>query len=166
MHVWEYGERLTAFLQGRGAALEDQRELRMRSGEFSRPSDIDLLDEDLLRWASEKRLTAHTVIDSHPVTREREYGFRVTAFSEEKLRRLSPDEIWLFYVSPEVTLRRIELDPAGRPAITVEEARMHSAAQAAVACTFGIVAGCPVYMFDTDTNQHALVERLVGRLND
>lgn len=165
LEIWEYGARLTDFLQKRGASLQDQDELRTRSSGIAQPSDIEALDEQLIEWTAASRLSGHTLIDSHPVTKE-DYGFRVTAFSGEKFRQLRPDEIWLFYVAPEVTLDRISRKPAGRPMITLEEARMHNAAQASVASTFGIVAGCPVYMFDTDIDQAKLVGRLAARLTD
>lgn len=163
LHVWEYGARLTAFLRTRGTVLNDQHELRSQSARIVTPSDIDALDRKLLEWVAENRSRGHVVIDSHPVTKE-DYGFRVTAFSGDAFRRLGPDEIWLFYVAPEETCRRISKDAAGRPTITPEEARIHSAAQASVACTFGIAAGCPVYMFDTDVDQAGLVDRLAARL--
>lgn len=163
LHIWEYGARLTSFLQNKGLVIKDQDELRSRSGEVAQPSDIEALDEQLLEWVTTSRLRWHTLIDSHPVTKEH-YGFRVTAFSIEKFKQLHPDEIWLFYVAPEVTLDRIARNPAGRPNITLEEARMHNAAQASVACTFGIAAGCPVYMFDTDICSVNLIDKLAAHL--
>ncbi|MBI1689672.1 ATP-binding protein [Methylorubrum sp. DB1722] len=163
LNVWEYGARLTEFLRSRGTELKDQDELRSQSARIVTPSDIDALDGKLLEWVAETRSRGPVVIDSHPVTKE-DYGFRVTAFSGDGFRRLGPDEIWLFYVAPEVTCRRISKDAAGRPTITLEEARIHSAAQASVACTFGIAAGCPVYMFDTDVDQADLVDQLAARL--
>lgn len=163
LNVWEYGSRLTDFLKSRGSDLSNQDELRARSADVVRPSDIDELDDELLRWTATNRLLGHTVIDSHPVTKE-EYGFRVTAFSLERFQSLRPTEIWLFYVPPELAVERIARDPAGRPSISIEEARMHSFAQASVACTFGIAAGCPVYMFDTAVDQTTLVDDLATRL--
>ena len=165
LSVWEYGARLTDFLQERGALLQDQDELRSRSAGIAQPSDIEALDEQLIKWTEMNRMSGHTVIDSHPVTKEN-YGFRVTAFCIDKFKQLNPDEVWLFYAAPEVTLDRISRHPAGRPMITLEEARMHSAAQASVACTFGIAAGCPVYMFDTNIDQAKVVDRLAARLSD
>lgn len=159
LEVWEYGARLTNFIKTRGSALDNQDELRARSAEIVTPSDINALDDQLLDWTSENRKRTHCVIDSHPVTKE-SYGYRVTAFSAERFRLLAPDEIWLFYVDPEVTIERIRNDPAGRPMISFEEARIHSASQASVACTFGVVAGCPVYMFDTNIERTKLIEKL------
>lgn len=161
--VWEYGARLTEFLKARGAEIADQRELRSRSAGVAAPSDIDALDALLQAWVEEPRDSQHLLIDSHPVTKEN-YGFRVTAFSLDRIKLLQPDEIWLFYVTPETTVERIRSDSAGRPEITLEEARMHTLVQASVAVTYGVAAGCPVYMFDTDVDQTELVTRLCGRL--
>lgn len=161
--IWEYGARLTRFLQERGSLVKDQDELRARSAGVVTPADIDSLDDELLAWTAESRQTSHCVIDTHPVTKE-DYGYRVTAFSVERFRQLKPDEIWLFYVAPDITVDRIARKAAGRPTITLEEARIHSAAQASLACTFGVIAGCPVYMFDTNVEQAVLVARLARRL--
>jgi adenylate kinase len=127
------------------------------------PTDIDALDDLLLGWIKKRRGAQHLLIDSHPVTKE-QYGFRVTAFSLDRFKSLQPSEIWLFYASPEVTVDRISRAPSGRPEITLEEARMHTATQASMAMTYGIIAGCPVYMFDTDVDRATLLERLRGRL--
>ena len=163
LNVWEYGARLTEFLQHRGSMVKDQDELRTESAKIATPVDIDSLDNRLLVWTAENRRTGHSIIDSHPVTKEH-YGYRVTAFSADRFKQLNLDEIWLFYVAPDVTVERIARKAAGRPTITLEEARIHSAAQASVACTFGIVSGCPVYMFDTNVVQTALITQLTRRL--
>lgn len=163
LQVWEYGARLTTFLQDRGASVSSQDELRAHSAKIATPDDINALDEELLRWWGQARMRGSAVIDSHAVTKE-DYGFRVTAFSIEQFQQLAPDEIWLFYTAPEVALERISRAPGGRPMISVEEARMHTAAQASVASTFAIASGCPLYMFDTDTDQDSLVDRLICRL--
>lgn len=163
LQVWEYGARLTAYIQGQGQALADQAQLRSQSSIIVRPEHVDALDEQLIKWTQKRRSHSHVLIDSHPVTKEA-YGFRVTAFSEQKIRQLRPDEIWVFYTSPDVALQRIRHKADGRPEISLEEARMHTISQAAVATTYGVLCGCPVYMFDTDRNQQELVEVLVKRL--
>lgn len=164
IEVWEYGGRLTSFLQARNSTLANQDELRTRSATIATPEHIDAVDDLLLDWIRKGRSSCHLLIDSHPVTKE-EYGFRITAFSLDRFKALGPDEIWFFYTEPEVTIERIAKNAAGRPSISKEEARMHTFAQGAVAATYGIAAGCPVYMFDTDTSQEELVERLRRRLD-
>lgn len=160
---FEYGSELTKYIQERDASLKNHDELREKSSGVVTPEDIAALDEILLRKVGDFRKAHSILIDSHPVTKE-SFGFRVTAFSQEKVVQLNPDEIWVFYASPEVTLQRIEEAHVGRPSITKEESRMHTSLQASVAATYGIMAGVPVYNFDTNRSQNELVGELLARL--
>lgn len=161
--VWEYGARLTEHLRAAGVDLADQDELRQKSSRLAIADAIDEVDDRLLEFVAARRLEGHVLIDSHPVTREH-HGFRITAFSHDRFRTLAPDEIWCFYTAPEVAVAHIAADPRGRPAVDVETARMHTMLQASVAATYGIAAGCPVYLFDTDCDQGELVAELRNRL--
>ena len=76
----------------------------------------------------------------------------------------APDEIWVLFATPGETRRRIGNDSGGRPLITEEEARLHTALQASVAATYGIISAAPVYLFDTDLPREELITRLKGRL--
>lgn len=160
---WEYGARLTDHIQRKGIELADQDQLRRESSKVALAETIRELDRLLVTFIEDHRGNAHVLIDSHPVTKEG-HGFRITAFSHSDFARLRPDEIWVLYTSPEVAVSRIRNDPGGRPAIDVETARMHTFLQASVAATYGIAAGCPVYLFDTDRDRDALVQELAGRL--
>lgn len=160
---FEYGAELTKFIQERNASIVDQEELRARSAEVVRPEDVDGLDEKLLDQVDKLRGKRPIVIDSHPVTKE-SYGFRITAFSEDKIQRLQPDEIWVLFAAPDVIRGRIQRAPAGRPMISEEEARTHTVTQASVAATYGVLVGAPVYLFDTDQDQEKLVSILLKRL--
>jgi adenylate kinase len=164
IYRFEYGAELTKYIQERDASLTSQEELRARSAGVVRPEDVDTLDEKLLDIVDDLRGSRPVIIDSHPVTKEG-YGYRITAFSQEKVRRLRPDEIWFLYTAPDIARNRIGAKPDGRPMITEEEARMHTAAQAAVASTYGIMTGAPVYLFDTDREQASLVQDLLRRLD-
>ncbi len=161
--LWEYGARLTEHLRSRGVDLVDQKELREKSSHVALGEVINEVDDHLLAFVAERRAFGHVIIDSHPVTREH-YGFRITAFSHERFRMLAPNEVWCFYTAPEIAIARIEADPRGRPQIDVETARTHTSLQASVAATYGIAAGCPVYLFDTDREQSELVTELKARL--
>ena len=161
--IWEYGARLTDFLRERGIELADQDELRTKSSRLAIAQSINDLDDRLLEFVEEHRLVSPVLIDSHPVTLEH-HGFRVTAFSLDRLRTLAADEIWCLYTAPEVAVARIADDPRGRPLVDVETARMHTTLQASVAATYGIAVGCPVYMFDTDREQAGLVAELRSRI--
>ena len=146
--VWEYGARLTAHLRAGGVDVADQDELRRQSSRLAVAKAVDEVDDQLLAFVAATRGRGHVLIDSHPVTREH-HGLRITAFSHEHFRHLAPDEIWCFYTAPEVA---------------VETARMHTILQASVAAAYGIAAGCPVYLFDTDREQAGLVAELRARL--
>jgi len=161
--VWEYGERLTEYLKARNTGLADQADLRQKSAAVVTPEDVQAVDKLLLGFVETSRDQGHVIIDSHAVTKEN-YGFRVTAFSSEQLMQLKPDEIWVLYAAPEITLTRISEDPGGRPEVSAEEARMHTFLQASVATSYGIATGKPVYLFDADRSQKELVSDLVKRL--
>jgi adenylate kinase len=112
---------------------------------------------------TEHRNSRAIVIDSHAVTKE-EYGYRITPFSLDQFARTAPDEIWVLFASPEATRGRIAADAAGRPMVSEEEARMHTALQASVAASYGTSLGCPVYLFDTVAPRDELADRLARRL--
>lgn len=161
--LWEYGARLTSHLQAGGVDLADQAELRARSSKIAFAAAIDELDDQLLAFVKDNRPHRDVFIDSHPVTREA-HGFRITAFSHDRFRELAPNEIWLFFASPLITIERITNDPAGRPLIDVETARMHTFLQGSVAATYGIAAGCPVYLFDTGRERSDILADLSVRM--
>ncbi|HEY1751001.1 MAG TPA: ATP-binding protein [Caulobacteraceae bacterium] len=160
---WEYGARLTEYVRGRGESMASQDELRSRSAGVITPDDVDAIDQQLLAFVASRRASQHVVIDTHAVTKEA-YGFRITPFSAADVQRLDPDEIWMLYVSAELTRRRIANDPAGRPQITLEEAQTHTALQGAVAASYGILVGKPVYLFDGTVTPEELVARLSEHL--
>ncbi|MEN5115017.1 MULTISPECIES: ATP-binding protein [Brevundimonas] len=161
--IWEYGKRLTQHCRTKYGAA-DHEDLRARSSAIVTPEDIVEVDRALLEFVSTNRDSHPILIDSHPVTKE-DFGFRITAFSASQLSALDPSEIWVTFVSPEETCNRIAADNGGRPAVTEEEARMHTGLQASIAAIYGVTAPCPVYLFDTGRDQQALVKRLVGRLS-
>ncbi|MDP3634931.1 ATP-binding protein [Phenylobacterium sp.] len=161
--VWEYGARLTEHINGRSVGIVHQDQLRERSASVVTAADIEDVDRALLEFVATHRSTHNIIIDSHPVTKEA-FGFRITPFSLEQFRRLAPDEIWLLYVSPKVTIERIANDPAGRPTVSEEDARLHTSLQASVAATYGISIGRAVHLFDGAGDRSELIARLQKRL--
>ena len=161
--VWEYGERLTKHVSCRVGSEFTQEELRTGSAQVVTPQDVEEVDRALMTFVAEHRSKRHVLIDSHPVTKE-EYGYRITPFSLACFTRLAPDEIWMLFASPCETQRRIAADDGGRPMVTEEEARMHTAMQASVAATYGMSLGRPVYLFDTGGPREDLISRLADRL--
>jgi adenylate kinase len=160
--IWEYGARLTDYLKERSSAVRSQENLRAQLAKLVSPKDVEEVDKRLAAFVREHRSARSIIIDSHPVTKEA-YGYRVTPFSLDQVARLEPDEIWVLFVGPEVTRERIKNDPAGRPMITEEEARMHTGLQASVATTYGIITGSPIYFFDTTHPREKLIAHLTKR---
>lgn len=161
--IWEYGARLTEYIRHRSAGVAHQDDLRKRSAEVVTHDDIEQVDQSLLSFVDEHRDSHNIIIDSHPVTKEA-FGFRITPFSFEQVQRLAPDEIWVFFASPEVTIQRIASDPAGRPMVSEEEARFHTTLQGSVAAAYGMALGQAVHLFDTDGDRNALITQLQQRL--
>jgi adenylate kinase len=157
--IWEYGARLTEHIMVRCSGVVDQDELPTRSANVVTPEDVIEVDRALLAFVAGHRNRYPILVDSHAVTKE-EYGYRITPFSLDQLARLAPNEIWVLFASPEATKARISADAAGRPMVSEEEARTHTALQASVAATYGMSIGCPVYLFDTGAPQDELVDRL------
>jgi adenylate kinase len=161
--VWEYGARLTEFLQDKSSEIKTQSQVRTNSAKVVTPADVAELDEHLLAFVDQNRGRQPVIVDSHPVTKER-YGYRITAFSLAQIQRLAPDEIWVFIASPTETRRRIESDAAGRPQVSEEDARFHTALQASVAATYGVLSNAAVYVFETAGPRENLIEQLRKRL--
>lgn len=162
--IWEYGARLTEHVRGRADGVVTQDDLRARSAGVVTPQDVDEVDHALISFVAEHRASVHVLIDSHSVTKEA-YGYRITPFSLERFSQLAPDEIWVLFLSPNETRRRIAADDGGRPMVSEEEARTHTALQASVAATYGMSLGRPVYLFDTAAPRDELVARLTDRLS-
>lgn len=161
--VWEYGAKLTDHVQRRTGLVTLQDELRTHSAGVVTFDDVQEVDQELVRFVQAHRQSSNIIIDSHPVTKEA-FGFRVTPFSLELFNNLAPDEIWVLYASPEVTIERISADAAGRPMISVEEARFHTFLQSSVAATYAMSLGRAVHLFDTAGDRNELLSRLAGRL--
>lgn len=161
--VWEYGARLTEYLSNVGSDIGSQDELRSKSSRVATAEHILALDTQLLKWVAQKRSIGHVIIDSHPVTKEH-YGYRVTAFAAEQIQALLPDEIWVLFTPPDIAISRIAADAAGRPAVTLEEARLHTYLQGSVAVSYGISIGKPVYFFDSNKPIDDLTQELAARL--
>lgn len=163
LEVWEFGERLTAYLNQRTGIPMSQEDLRRESARAATATDVAAVDRLLIDWTTQTRLVSHVVIDSHPVTKE-QHGFRVTPYSLADFTRLQPTQIWMLYTRPEVAIERIGRDAAGRPMISFEDARMHTQLQASVAITYGMSLGVPVYLFDSERDPEELASELATRL--
>jgi adenylate kinase len=156
--IFEYGERLTQYLSHQDESLT-QDQIRSRSARVVRPEDVQAVDRELLEFVAAERTRSHVLVDSHAVTKEG-YGFRITAFHIDGIRRLAPTRICMLYTPPEVAMRRIEENAAGRPTITAWEAQFHTDLQASVAATYAVGLGVPMYLIDSSAPLDTVVAHL------
>lgn len=163
LKTFEFGQRLTDYINRSRRAVIEQAGLREQSSAIASPEDIRAVDAELIAYVAEHRDQTPVIIDSHPVTKEA-YGYRVTAYSLREFERLRPTQIWMLFTDPGVALARIAASPEGRPSITLEEARLHTQLQAGVATTYGMQLGVPVYFFDADRDPDQLANSLLKRL--
>jgi adenylate kinase len=161
--VWEYGNVLRDYINRKSIDKVSHDKLRESSAAIVTPADIAAIDEELIEFVAENRGKKHILIGSHPVTRE-DYGFRCTAFSHDQILAINPNEIWVLYANPSETVERIKSRSGGRKTVNEEEAQMHTFLQSSVALSYGISVGCPVYFFESNSDQNFLIERLHQRL--
>lgn len=157
--VFAYSEELRKKIAGRDRVTIGEDTIREQSSRLVTAQDVLELDEHLIMRVERERSAAPFLIDSHPVTKEL-YGYRVTAFSLDQIRRLAPDVIVCLYVSANETVRRISANAMGRPMVSLEDAAMHTQLQAAAAIQYGTLLGKPVYLIDSSIGEDALVERV------
>jgi adenylate kinase len=164
LQVFEFGARLTALAAESQSQPLTQDQVRAKSATIITKEHVERLDEILINFCNAERKHNHVLIDSHPVTKE-QFGFRITAFSIDQIRRIAPSEIWVLYAAPGETIRRIEADPRGRPTPTSWQADFHTQLQSNVAATYAIATGTAVYLFDTAVPREQLLETLLRRLH-
>lgn len=139
--------------------------LRAESATLITPEDVKAADLHLIDSLPRLRQRAHVLIDSHPVTRE-QYGFRITHYSFDDLRRISLDAVVVTYCHPSNLVERHKSNPQGRPPISDVEAQHHMALQEAVAVHYAIVCGCPCFLLDTTARSPSDLGVELGRIFD
>ena len=164
IEVFNYGHELTRYLEKKIGQPIAQSKLREQSSGIVTPEDVEALDTVLLKRVAEVRSRTNFVIDTHAVTKEA-YGLRVTPFSLDRIRELSPTKIVVLYTSPEIAVRRIGTDPDGRPMISDFESGFHTGLQASVAISYGTSLGIPIYFLDSSTEIPKLLDWFKSRLN-
>lgn len=161
---FSYGEVLTQIAKRR-ADLQNlsQEDVRRESASLVWPEDVLNADAALVAFVAERKASSHVIVDSHPVTKEK-FGFRVTAYGEEALRRVGFTRLCCLYCDPEVARARIPTAPSGRPLVTAFEAAMHTHLQASVVATYGVLLGLPVYYLDSGQDPASLVGTFCDRV--
>ena len=158
-----YSRLLADYIAERDQRAIAEDHLREYSSQVVTPDDVNNVDDQLIEYVSEGRLHSHVIIDSHPVTKE-QYGYRITAFSVEKLRAIRPTMIVVLYTEPSVVISRIQANNQGRPQISPFEAQFHSDLQASVAATYGVLLGVPVYLLDSSQSVEHLISVIANQL--
>lgn len=164
--VFAYSEELRHFISAKTTRLLSEDEIRAQSSVVVTAEDVAALDEHLISRVTLERKSAPFIIDSHPVTKEG-YGYRITGFSVDALKRLDPDVIVCLYTPPEIAIQRIGAYAMGRPMINRFEAEMHTQLQTAVAAQYGVILGKPVYLLNSAVPPEELVALVAekARLN-
>ncbi len=157
LEVFDYGERLLRYVKEKSQKSVTYAELRGDSSTIITPNDVAAVDELLIDWVRERRTHAHLVIDTHAVTKEG-YGFRVTPFSFEQVKRLAPSQIIVIFTAPELARDRITQNAAGRRMPSEFEAGFHAALQGSVAVNYGIMLGVPIQFLDGGQELNTIVD--------
>jgi len=123
-------------------------ELRRDSASVISPQDVAAVDQWLIEQLPSWRTEGNILIDSHPVTKEA-FGFRITPFSLEQVRRIGFDAIVVLVGEPNTLARRIAEDRQGRPNVDAFQAGFQVQLQAAVAAIYAIACGQPCFAIDT-----------------
>lgn len=123
-------------------------ELRRDSASIITAEDVRAVDEQLIATLPKWRVEGNVLIDSHAVTKEN-FGFRVTPFSLDQIRRINFDVIFILIGEPAELARRTAAEPLGRPVVNSFEVIFQVQLQAAVAAIYAIACGKPCFAIDT-----------------
>jgi adenylate kinase len=158
----DFGQLLLEAKRNQGHTDLTYDQLRALSGTIIAPEDVRAVDSAFIESLPSLRTRTNVLIDSHAVTRE-SYGYRITHYSLDNLRRISFDAVVITYCHPDTWLERRSRNPQGRPELSPFEVQNHMALQEAVALNYAIACGCPCYVLDTTTQTPAM---LTDRVRD
>jgi adenylate kinase len=88
----DYGELLREYKRSRTGVDIKYNDLRRESARVVSAQEVAAVDSWLIEQLPQWRTESNILIDSHPVTKE-EFGFRVTPFSLDQVRRIGFDAI-------------------------------------------------------------------------
>lgn len=159
--VFTYSKELLARIMSNTDITATQDDLRRESSNIISRVDVERVDNQLLELANSCRGCQNLVVDSHPVTIEK-YGFRVTPFSRDQLRRLAPDVIVCLYAEPDVIADRILKNAAGRPLPTHSELKLHTQLQCQMASIYAIETGAALFFLDAAYSPEELLDNFLS----
>jgi adenylate kinase len=147
----DFGHLLLERKRGHGYPNLTYDELRSKSSEIVTPEDVRATDAALIDSLPDLRTSTHVLIDSHAVNREA-FGYRITHYSFDALRRIAFNAIIVTYCDPDVWMERRARNPQGRPELSRFEVQHYMALQETVGVDYAIMCGCPCYLLDTTTH--------------
>jgi len=160
LHRVDFGQLLLERKIGQGFTALNYEKLRTESASVITREDVKAVDAQLIDSLPQLRNETHVLIDSHAVTRER-FGYRITHYSFDELKRIALDAVVVTYCRPDVFAARHKSSPRGRPPITDIEAQHQMTLQEAVAVNYAILCGCPCFLLDTtDRSPSELADEL------
>lgn len=136
-------------------------QLRHEPDKFAPMSVVRTAVQRLCRDVDIRRESGNVIVESHAVAQE-SYGSRSTPFSSAELRHLAFNAIVLLE-SDEQTIRSRHLARAGRN-ISLAEARRMSDLQRAIAATYAVELGCPLYSLVADASAERVAETVSALL--
>ena len=163
LEVFAYSEELRSYVAQRTRTHLTENQIREKSAQVISTKDVQAVDRKLSNLVAKLRHKRHFVIDSHAVTKEA-YGYRVTAFTRNRLKELSPTLIVVLYTNGTEARKRIHGNAGGRPMPSGFEADFHTTLQAAVAFTYAFTLGCPIYYLDASKTTAQLARRIAQML--
>jgi adenylate kinase len=160
LEFYSYSALLRDVVNRRTQARVDETGIREKSASIITRDDVAEVDERLIAEIALKRQDRHVVIDSHPVTKE-EFGFRITPFTPDQLKKLNPDIVVCAFADPQVLADRIRRHPAGRPLPSDFEIALHVQLQGSLAVQYGFLLGCACYLLDTGAPLETVKQRFL-----
>ncbi len=147
----DYGQLLIEHKARSEGASITYDELRRDSGAVIAASDVRAVDEWLIQNVPEWRSQGNVIIDSHAVTKE-SFGFRITPYSLDQVRRIGFDAILVLVGEPSTLAHRISADTRGRPVIDVFQAGFQVQLQPSLAVLYAVTCGQPCFAVENNAN--------------
>lgn len=164
LKIIRYSDLISEYLLKKCGTKYTNEELREQSSYIIKPEDIYHIDVSLVDFVKNNSVDQHIIIESHAVTTE-EYGYRVTPFSIEVLKKISPDIIIVLYADPNDIFSRIVSNPSGRRNINSTNIAFGQSLQGAIALQYGMTLNCTTYFIDTSNGVEDAVKWILEKLD-
>lgn len=159
----DFGSILLDAVRAQGHPDLTYEQLRASSETIVNVDHVRAADTALIEKLPSLRTHTHVLVDSHAVTRQI-YGYRITHYSLEQVKRIAFDVVLTTYCDPNTWIARHASNPQGRPALSPFEVQHHIFLQEAIALTYAVACGCPCYALDTTFESPDQLSQRVHRL--